>query len=459
MDILDHNCTPEAVLDQRLAVLRSGQSGTDCFAVPFSYQQYYLPDQPLLDLVAMYQLRNSAEKKEIQVAMAVSSKPLAAIRQFAEYPDLEGIAEALETPLIPLGGAIRLEPVSVPKPWGQEIWYTGVEERGVSSVSDGKFRTQLDWVMAIAPKRLAANQDKQINLLKILDPLPQEVYGDLYFELHERKQEVYVVTHIDKTAWPRGTGAIRFGFDQHKRSQYDCDHDFRNAYVATVDRYWKVRDQIDCLFDRMRELSGVELDVPVPVDTMQGWQQKLPKALVEKEQELRMQMNGFTAIKPLATGDVIQVPLLTPHALQHGVRAVEFQTPVYERKILSFAQKVLTQKHWDTVDAAQVMSLDAPARVHLELIARGEGYLLEQIVDFDDFGVRRLTLEPGSTWSLGPTGLYNLVMSVNGEVTLANTELEAEQSCFLSAEREPVEFMATGTAPAIVLIAEPRLAR
>src|SRR5690625_7657891 len=50
-------------------------------------------------------------------------------------------------------------------------------------------------------------------------PLPVEVVGDLYFELHEEKREVYVVTSIDPQAWPEGIGAIRYGRSEEHTSE------------------------------------------------------------------------------------------------------------------------------------------------------------------------------------------------------------------------------------------------
>ena len=93
-----------------------------------------------------------------------------------------------DLPVLNLSAPLLLQTVSISKPWGREIWYTGIEERGVSRVTDGLFSAPLSWVLSVAPEHLVANCERQINLLKILDPLAEEVYGDLYFELHEEKQ-------------------------------------------------------------------------------------------------------------------------------------------------------------------------------------------------------------------------------------------------------------------------------
>jgi hypothetical protein len=165
-----------------------------------------------------------------------------------------------------------------------------------------------------------------LTLLKILDPSSTPVLGDLYFELHEEKREVYVVTHIDREAWPDGVGYIRYGFAPERVGQFANEAEFRSAYLAAVQAYESVRRALDSLPE------GAEPD----------------RELLALEPVLREGMNSFTGLRALRVGDVVEVPLLVPHALLHGVRTVEFQTPTYERKILSFAQKVLTQDHWDT---------------------------------------------------------------------------------------------------------------
>ena len=62
----------------------------------------------------------------------------------------------------------------------------------------------------------------------------------------------------------------------------------------------------------------------------------------------RRSMQAFTGSRALRKGDVVQVAPHVPHSLQQGVQVFEFQTPTYERNIISFNQKVLTQDHWDS---------------------------------------------------------------------------------------------------------------
>jgi hypothetical protein len=287
---------------------------------------------------------------------------------------------------------VRLIPVRIPKPWGQEIWYTGIEARGESQVAT-----------PVGPKPLSAYLKAvglaEVLLLKILDPSPEPVLGDLYFEVHEKKREVYVVTHVAETG-----GRIRFGMNQDLREEYDDDAAFRAAYLAAVKQYEAIRRRLD---------SG----------------QSLPDrlALEREEATLRGKMDAFTGLRRLAVGDVVVVPTFTPHALQHGVRVVEFQTPVYERLIVSFAQKVLTQNHWDTQQAVKHMHLDPPIPPVFEKVGHG----IHRIAKFDDFNVWRINGRMAPNLKLPANLPYAVVMSLTNDSAAGQVKLNREEAALV----------------------------
>jgi hypothetical protein len=368
--------------------------------VEFELQPYWLDSAPGLPLVALYFQRGD----DLLVGVA---EPAAVVRQ----PTVPGFEEwALEkgVQLVSPGRVLPLAPLAVPKPWGQEIWYTGVEERGVCGFGGRRASTPIPWLQAVLPDAAAGVAGEPLVLLKILDPVETEVTGDLYFELHEEKREVYVVTRVDPEAWPDGVGYIRYGFDPQKLAACGSEAEFRRDYLRAVRDYEAVRRALDAL--------------PDPDDR--------PLELVEREADLRHRMDGFTHMRPLAAGDVVVVPLLMPHSLQHGVRTVEFQTPVYERQILSFAQKVLTQDHWDTAAAVEQMRLLPPDPEPFEQLECAAGVLVERVVDFPDFEVRRVSLDAG-VLDLEPLADYALVMVVEGELQLEGVAYGPEQACLL----------------------------
>ena len=366
----------------------------------FDYEQSYLPHKPIVELFVV------VEFSEKGFCFLVSEQIPQAFTHVDKGLSGKEIAKNLAVAWVDIAEGLKLEPIKIPKPWGQEIWYTGIEERGVSQVVTSEGCSPLSWVFAVAPEQLTDN--KTPVLLKILDPLPDEVLGDLYFEMHEKKQEVYVVTHVDKTAWPDGEGAIRFGFNQRLRATYASDKAFKEAYLKAVRAYQKVRNEID--------------SVSMVAD----------EELQQKEQQLRIEMEKFSELKKIQLGDVINVPCFTPHSLQHGVRTVEFQTPVYERKILSFTQKVLTQNHWDTKEALEQVNLDVPEMESKKIVLNEKGVQVEEIVAFEDFTVQRIILNEGASLMLDEFS-YQLIFVVEGELELAGHSLTKEECLLLPA--------------------------
>ncbi len=348
-----------------------------------------------------------------------------------------------------------LAPVALAKPWGREFWYTGVEARGTSGVTDGRCTSPLPWVLAAAPQHLCGSA--RVALLKVLDPAPEAVFGDLYFELHDTKQELYVVTHIDRRAWPDGRGAIRLGMDAARRASYADDARFRAAYLAAVREYETVRRTIDGLLDDKRVASGVALDSTIPILLMQRWLDELDPLLIEDEHVRREAMDRFTQMRSLREGDMVQLPCGVPHALQHGVRVIELQTPTFERRILSFAQKVLTQDHWDTESAVAAMRLDSPALVEPRVLMREADCTIERVVEFDGVGTRRIRLTHGARLTLPKDLPYALCIGISGELSLGDVKLVAEAACLVPQSATNRTLINTGDQDAVCLLSGPNL--
>jgi len=448
---LGNGLRPEEAVEQFLL------STDSALTLRFDFAQYYLPGTPAIGLLAILfkdkgglRLLLTDKLPQVEAALGAMVEPLTGA-------SLSLLATRLAAPLFNLDQALLLAPIAIAKPWGQEIWFTGIEARGQSGFSDGVYSVPIPWVLALLPRRLLGATQSGLNLLKILDPLPEPVYGDLYFELHEEKREVYVVTHVDRQSWPDGEGGIRFGFDASVRDAFVGPDEFRQAYLQAVQNYEQVRRKIDGLFDQQRRNQGLALNQPVDVDLLKQWHQQLSPELQKEEVALREAMNRFTHLRALREGDVVKVPCLTPHALQHGVRTVEFQTPVYERKILAFGQKVLTQDHWDTEDAVALMSLQSEVDQQLGVLEEGQGICREQVVAFDDFQVQRITLSEGACWQIPSSESYQLLMVVSGELDLGAdaAALKAEQAALLPAFGAAAVIRNCGRGEGIVLLSEP----
>lgn len=450
---------PEAVFSEQLAAFVESGRAADGFALDYRHEQAYLPGAPALELLAIVALEKT--DAGFRTALSVAKKNDATLRGLnclrAEWIAMREWCAEHDLAWLELDRPLRLAPVHIPKPWGQEVWYTGIEARGQSEVLDDEgHRLPLPWLLSVCPRHLLGRDSGELILLKILDPLPQPVLGDLYFEMHEEKREVYVVTHVDSQAWPDGTGGIRFGFDQDKRRSCGDDGIFKADYLSAVEAYRAVRVQIDELLDQRRRDAGIALDAPVDPSTLERWLEDLPPDLLKREATLREEMEAFIHVDPLSVGDVVRVPCFTPHSLLHGVRTVEFQTPVYERKILSFAQKVLTQKHWDTAEALEKISLDPPLATDLPVIASTKDLRIEEVAEFTDFRVERLSLEPGCRFPLETGSEYCLLMGIAGKVAVSGSAIAPEQALFIPASAEQIEVVGPAGQNAIVLLARPR---
>jgi|TARA_B110000902_G_scaffold266049_1_gene352343 hypothetical protein len=357
-----------------------------------------------------------------------------------------------------LAQPIPLNSLAIKKPWGQEIWFTGVEERGVCKLtSSNNVNVLLPLLTELLPNTLLAQSHGELILLKILDPLPRPVVGDLYFELHEKKREVYVVTHVDTDAWPDGVGGIRYGFDQTVVASFSSQDELRQSYLSAVEAYEEVRRKLDQLLDAKREQHNFAADDHIAGDIVDSWLQSIDLSLIRAEKERRVEMERFSAIRPLRVGDVVKVPLYTPHSLQHGVRTVEFQTPVYERMILSFAQKVLTQNHWDTKRAVELMDVSEPKEEPFVQLGCADGVVIERIVDFDDFEVQRVSLVAGCHFSLPMDGRYWLAMGVDGELSVDSVTLLGESALLLPKTLISVCFSNNEHTNVTLLLATPKL--
>lgn len=455
---------------QQLASVTAEVPQTLQLVIQFSHVQYYLPDRPTLELLALVSVTRCSDSTILIEGSILLFTPdrVEQLRLFMdEWPAdscdegaLRSYCQRYSLPWLLLSDPWLLAPIYISKPWGEEIWYTGIEARGQAKVVGYGGDIPLPWLLELMAGRIGLCDKCDPILLKVLDPLPDEVYGDLYFELHQEKQEVYVVTHVDQKAWPEGIGAIQLGFSPQARQGYKTDHEFKQAYMDSVKAYESVRRLLDHQLDEKKVAAGIELNQPLTALQLIDWistlaQQPENKELIDREAELRKAMNHFVQEHPVAVGDVITVPRLVPHALQHGVRVVEFQTPVYERKILSFGQKVLTQAHWDTQEALELVDLGFAALQSPELLSVTPHLRIERIVNFDDFEVQRILLDGHHTFDID---VYCVLMMLQGQLILGGSErrrtIELGQALLLPKAKNG--WLAASDSPSLFLLASPR---
>jgi hypothetical protein len=449
--VSDHKLRPFSSLPVwHPGLLRSNLAEPTIFQ--FEINQYYLAGNPTRKIAVVMGPVSGQDRTGLVVTDNIKG---VARWSVAGDSGLAELAMTLKVPLIDLAAPWKLKPVSIAKPWGQEIWYTGIEARGQSEVGDDKCSLPLPWLLGLMGEQVLGAGCEQPVLLKILDPLPQEVLGELYFELHQTKQEVYVVTAVDQVAWPDRSGRIRYGFDTALVDAYGDEDSFRQAFLALVNDYRAIRVEIDTMLDRLQQERGYNTEAPLGASERMALSSQIPQQLIRKEVIARNAMNRFIHEVPLAVGDVVKIEPLRPHALQHGVRAIEFQTPVYERKIISFPQKVVTQAHWDSAEAIAMMKLAPGAVESLAVVEECAGSILELVARFSDFVVYRLRLQPQGKWTLSLHGRHRVIIGLSGVVKVGALSLQPEEASLLPATLRQCRIVCGVDVQASCLICEP----
>ena len=254
---------------------------------------------------------------------------------------------------------------------------------------------------------------------------------------------MYVVTEIDKTAWPSGTGIIKAGLHPDKIEEYknkygnNWEEALRGEFKSAVSEYEKIRLQID------------------------GSQDNITKILLEKEKFLRDKASSFVGDLPVIVGDIISFPVFQIHSLRHGIKVVEFQTPHYERLILMFAQKVITQNHWDTENAINKLETAGYHPPKLDCIHNSKYLIVERFTDFPQFNFDRIRLEPKKTYEIQLDGRYQLLIIISGRATVVTQSgktinLKKEESLFFPVSMGRYLIENIGDFQMICLIATPK---
>ena len=193
--------------------------------------------------------------------------------------------------------------------------------------------------------------------------------------MHETKSEVYVVDRVDRVP-----GRMLLGACPGRREALG-DDGFRSALLGAA---------------RQAESGATDL---APVQAF---------------------MNSVE----LRPGDVVPIPPRIPHSLLQGVHVIEFQTPAFERKILAASQPVVTQRGWDSADAAAIIDLASTPAV----VPRGRQ--AKQAFEMPGFSVTRLRVDAESTFVVQP---WTVGWVVDGGVRGADREFPP-RSAFLAAE-------------------------
>lgn len=330
---------------------------------------------------------------------------------------------------------VQLLPARVEKPWGRELWYTGVEPHGVARVAcAGKvvelpdlLRDSADW----GPRHASG-----LPLLKALEPIADPVRGQLYLEVHESKWEAYVVTDVAAVAWPGGKAVMRLGVNRALFSAYISATHFRQDFERKLRCCEALRQEVD---------ESITHGVPPTAD------------LRRREREAYAAVDSFCGKRSLQPGDVVSIPPGVPHGLPHGVRVLEYQTQHYERLVLSSSQRLWTQADWDIGSGVAALDLASPDQPPPRTLARGQGHHLEQILEAPCFRVFRLEIWPPSSFSMNPQSSYGLLSVLAGRGEAAGVSLRPGQNWMLPVSPGGISIESRGSEVLSLLLVQPHI--
>ncbi|MDD5440093.1 MAG: hypothetical protein PHS37_07900 [Candidatus Omnitrophica bacterium] len=231
--------------------------------------------------------------------------------------------------LIKHGTPLYLKPYREKKVWGVrgigEYWY-GAEAGEKTSLAVIRGSSMpMDRLLAGARKDLlGASVVKKFGiflpLVKILTPK-----GRLSVQFHDKKNELWVVTDIDKEAAGAPPSLI-VGFAPRMIERYGDK--VKKEYGKALKTYGKALNGLIALleqngFEKKLKKAGNVIEAAKKLQKSNAALKAALEPLLDAEREL----DSFYHHQPVAIGDVIPVPQGTLHALGPGINIVEPQIP------------------------------------------------------------------------------------------------------------------------------------
>ena len=101
-----------------------------------------------------------------------------------------------------------------------------------------------------------------------------------------------------------------------------------------------------------------------------------------------------------------------------------------------FAQKVITQNHWDTENAINKMETEVYHPPKLECIHNSEYLNVERFTNFPQFNFDRIRMAPKNTFEDQLDGRYQLLIIISGQAAVVTQSgnyiyIKKEESLFL----------------------------
>ncbi|MFC1480055.1 hypothetical protein ACFL5Y_01250 [Candidatus Omnitrophota bacterium] len=331
------------------------------------------------------------------------------------------------------GRPLYILPYEEPKVWGVggigEYWY-GAEAGEKSSLAViGEDEAEMTDVVARAADEVLGEGvvkkfGRALPLVKILTPK-----GRLSVQFHDAKNELWIVTGIDKVT-AGGEPWVIVGFSPSSVDLYGKD--VTNRYREALEKYGVV---LNALIDLLEE-NGYKDLLEETGDVVEAAKRVVKEKPATREalewmDKTRGELEKFYYYRTVKVGDVIPIPAGTLHALGPGVEVVEPQItgptqsledgstypvryyfPGYERE---GANKKLD------IDRIGEMRSEAVEEVSPEVIEQAGSVKIERLPGaFEDKGleVHRITLDKGSELEEKDIASFHNLVVIEGKARL-----------------------------------------
>lgn len=335
--------------------------------------------------------------------------------------------------------ALYLLPHKEAKVWGKGgigEWWFGAEKENFSMAETGEGLFPMPELLDNNPERLLGKEAMKkfgisMPLVKILTPKSR-----LSVQFHEKKDELWVVTGIDRKITGEKAEII-LGFNSEMIDEYGAK--ITDMYRETLVSYGHALNELIDLLEKdpgrehMLRYPGVLSAAEALEDKTEDLERKI-KELVS----FQVKVNSFYNYLEVQVGDVIPVPRGTLHALGGGIEVVEPQIPgstqstedgdTYPVRYYFPGHKRDGAKK--ALDIDRIKELDAKKMVlsESEVVCCDDKAKVERLPGgFEKKGlsVRRVTLERGASFDLEQPRSLHILVSVKGRAFIAG---EGERS-------------------------------
>ena len=392
------------------------------------------------------------------------------------------LGEATPLSALSRGHGATCNPYDKPKIWGgivgedgeiygEHIWTSTVDGQESGLVVAGLGSVSLREAIEhdpdgmLGPKVVNA-YGKDTTIVKTLIPSSKHRIGRLSAQIHEKKDEMWIVTKIDDSI-PEHARHIIWGLNPEMVKRYKTRKAFLHYYEMAL---WRFTEHLRRINELLSLVGELEMELAEAGDTLNfleeekkreelGARRRVPfnlDTVLMILHEAERDRNRYYSFRPVAVGDVIVIPRGTPHALMPGITVLEPQVggvdtwpledgsryPVrYPIELIGqLTEEQLEDPGLDT-EGAEVESIKGVPKtnifeiMHVEgayepsqfrVLSEDEGVKVEEVGVFPKLTVHRIAMDEGRTHEDSTEDGYHILAVSKGKakvITQAGDEI------------------------------------